>query len=89
MINNESQKFFDDAKLILEEHYPLFKNWLKKEINLELIYRASRDGWESNIFHQKCDNKGPTIVVVRSELGKIFGGYASISWDRSGNDKKD
>ena len=86
MINRRSKNkitnlrnFMTMADLLREEHYPLFKNWLKKEINLELIYRASRDGWESNIFHQKCDNKGPTIVLVRSELGKIFGGYASIS----------
>ena len=63
--------------------FSLFKNWLKKEINLELIYRASRDGWESNIFHQKCDKLGTKIVVIRSEFDRIFGGYASSSWDSS------
>ena len=47
---------------------------------MELIYRGSRDGSKANIFHNKCDNKGPTICLYRNEKGYIFGGYSSISW---------
>ena len=38
----------------------------------------------SKIFHQKCDNKGPTIILYRHINGYIFGGYSSISWSSSG-----
>ena len=41
---------------------------------MELIYRGSRDGTTSNIFHNKCDN----------EKGNIYGGYCPISWNSNG-----
>ena len=47
---------------------------------MELIYRGTRDGSNSNIFHNKCDNQGTTICLFKSEKGNIFGGYTSISW---------
>ncbi|CAG8523101.1 7312_t:CDS:2, partial [Paraglomus brasilianum] len=31
----------------------------------KLLYRGSRDGFSAKTFHSRCDNKGPTIVVVR------------------------
>ena len=30
---------------------------------MELIYRGSRDGTTANIFHNKCDNQGPMIIL--------------------------
>ena len=48
--------------------------------NMELLYRGTRDGDGSNIFHNKCDNQGPTICLCKNEKGNIFGGYSSISW---------
>ena len=53
----------------------------------ELIYRATRDGSDSNIFHNKCDNQGPTICLVQNDKGNIFGGFTSISWENSGSYK--
>ena len=47
---------------------------------MELLYRGTRDGSGKNIFHNKCDNQGPTIILCENEKGNIFGGYASISW---------
>ena len=47
---------------------------------MELIYRGTRDGSSSVIFHNKCDNQGPTICLFKNEKGNIFGGYTSISW---------
>ena len=40
--------------------------------------------WAKN-FHEKCDNKGPTITLYKNNNGFIFGGYASISWTSDGN----
>ena len=48
--------------------------------NLELVYRGTRDGSGYSVFHNKCDNKGPTICLCKNEKGNIFGGYSSISW---------
>ena len=34
----------------------------------------------SNVFHNKFDNKGESITLIKNEKENIFGGYASISW---------
>ena len=51
---------------------------------MELIYRGSKDGTTSKIFHNKCDNQGPTIILFKNEKGNIFGGYCPISWNSKG-----
>ena len=51
----------------------------------ELLYRGTKDGSKSEIFHNKCDNKGPTLCLYENERGNIFGGYASVSWKNEGN----
>jgi len=46
----------------------------------DLLYKASRDGWFPSTFHELCDDKGPTLVLAKSEHGHIFGGYAEKDW---------
>ena len=55
---------------------------------IELIYRGSRDGALSKNFHEKCDNQGPTITLIKNEKGNIFGGFSSVSWTSYGNYKQ-
>ena len=47
---------------------------------MELIFRGSRDGMTADNFHNKCDNNGKTITLIKNDKGNIFGGYASIPW---------
>lgn len=47
----------------------------------ELIYKASRDGSQAEVFHSKCDKFYPTLVVVYADGGKIFGCYSEIQWN--------
>jgi hypothetical protein len=54
------------------------------KVKLGLLFRASRDGWNVADFHQCCDGKGPTVVVVRSESGHVFGGATDSSWNSVG-----
>ena len=46
-----------------------------------LLYRASEHEFSSEAFHEQCDKKGPTIVVIRNEHNHVYGGYASVSWN--------
>ncbi|CAI2185010.1 1278_t:CDS:2, partial [Funneliformis geosporum] len=73
--------------------------WIDKKENLhyekkripykfDLLYRASRDGNTPAAFHQKCDNKGATIVIVKlTNSEQIIGGYNPIGWEGN-NDYK-
>lgn len=45
-----------------------------------LLYRVSRDGASPDTFHYLCDNKGPTISIIKTIDNYIFGGYNPISW---------
>jgi hypothetical protein len=62
-----------------------------RDFTCKLLYRASRDGWLSTDFHYKCDKKGPTVVIVKVDNGRLCGGYCSIGWKSEGrwqNDNK-
>ena len=34
---------------------------------MELLYRGARDGMSVDAFHNKCNNKGPTISLFKNE----------------------
>ena len=48
--------------------------------SVELIYRASKDGWSPLDFHRTCDGKGATLCLFRSSLGYLSAGYTSKPW---------
>ena len=79
-----NQPFKDSTILSTEHKQVLINNFLKEQLsgesNFVLIYRASRDGWHSSKFHALCDEKGPTVTVVKNG-NNIFGGYTEMSWD--------
>ena len=52
---------------------------------MQLLYRGTRDGMSADTFHNRCNNKGPTISLFKNENGYIFGGYASIDWTSYGD----
>jgi hypothetical protein len=55
--------------------------WMSNPIKSTiLLYKASNNGWNVNIFHQLCDNKGPTITIAKLQNGGIIGAYSPISW---------
>jgi len=60
---------------------------VSKEIGMP-IYVASYDGDGASDFHDNCDGKGPTVVIVESRTGYVFGGYMDVSWRSSGGKKK-
>jgi TLD len=63
--------------------------WLRGK-RFDLLYRGSRDGMTPAAFHEKCDGKGPTLVLIAGQSVwqrvSVFGGYASESWERGPED---
>lgn len=45
------------------------------------LYRASEDGFQASVFHQKCDNIPNTLTVIKSQNGFVFGGFTTKTWD--------
>ena len=60
-----------------------------KKFTFNLIFKGNVDGDEAKKFHEKCDNKGPTVTVCRALNGNKFGGYTPLSWKKDGCWQKD
>jgi len=81
----ESQPVFESSLIITNDtHQSALQSWLPPNVTCSLLYRASSDGYTPADFHRCCDNKGPTLVLIKS--GEyIFGGYTSKSWESPGS----
>ena len=61
----------------------------KSKIILNLLYKATIDSDKAEAFHKKCDPAKSTLVLVKSENGKRFGGYTTRDWRGNSVEKKD
>ncbi len=77
------KKAFNSDILTSWYHDSCITKWLK-EANAgsqpKLLFRASINGWSVNDFHSHCDRKGPTLTIIKTSEGYIFGGYNDQSW---------
>ena len=77
---NDSVILANDASKISQLNTWLLPHLQSSERSYwNLCYRASNHGWSSQTFHSYCDNKGPTVTIVRVGI-YIFGGYNDNSW---------
>ncbi|OWF38231.1 interferon-induced protein 44-like isoform X2 [Mizuhopecten yessoensis] len=44
------------------------------------LYSAKDNGCDAAIFHEMCDNRGPTLTLVYNTAGEVYGGFTSASW---------
>ena len=59
------------------------RRWInpnKKDFNIKLLFRMSRDGNQSSQYHNLCDNKDNLLTIIQTDQNKKFGGFASKSW---------
>lgn len=75
-----------DFKFIEKE---LFKNFNKNKIKLILKFSALKDGDTVQQFHNKCDNIGPNLSIVKTKENLIFGGFTMNNWSGLEINKKD
>jgi hypothetical protein len=65
-----------------DRHFAFLKPLLTtKPLSLPLLYKSSHHGPSASDFHVYCDYQGPTITIVKSSLGRLFGGFAEKSWN--------
>jgi len=70
------------SSLVSAINAKILEKWFtKKPKSFQLLYKGSKDGFQSNQFHSKCDKKGPTLTVIQSTKGNIFVGYNPKNWE--------
>ncbi len=85
-------KFLPGTRIVKHEYDPILKEWLGTsmkhlmffEYKWKLIFRASEHDYRARAFHECCDDKGPTLIIIKSTGGWIFGGYTTQSWKYDG-----
>ena len=82
-------KILNDLKI--EEFRFFGKNTFKHAKNIKkMLYRGSRDGFTFKAFHDRCDEKGPTISLFKlKHNGDCIGGYTSAQWSSDDRFKRD
>ena len=49
--------------------------------NIKMLYQATKHGDTSEDFKKHCNNKGPTLTIIKSENDEIFGGFTKSNWN--------
>ena len=98
-INNITLNKIDSLIINKYEELEFLENRLKynnilkdKNIIFKLLYRSSRDGSNTQTFHNKCDNIMGTLSIIKTTKGMRFGGYTEQYWNCGGSNgiyKKD
>jgi len=79
-----------DSVILSQDDMSRLHEWLSEETKWELCYRGSRDGFRAFNFHQKVDNvASPSLVVIKTTSGHVFGGYTSVGWSSRAGFHKD
>ena len=60
-------------------------NIKQKNINFNLLYRATRDGDNFNDFHSRVDNKNSTLTIIKTSIGSKFGVFLEVPFKQTNN----
>lgn len=47
-----------------------------------LLYYTGVDGWSLTTLLWRCDQHKPTIVLIKTKTGSVFGAYVSDEWHK-------
>jgi hypothetical protein len=81
-----------DSILINQKHLSIISSWIDGKngedidyiripYTFKLLFRATRDGFNNEKFHELCDNKGAIFVVISlPKSSNLIGGYNPLDW---------
>ena len=81
-----------NSSIIKENEFDFIELALKNRINkpilsIEKIYQATIDGGDPAIFHSNCDRIHNTLTFIKSAGNRRFGGFTSLFWESTKQDK--
>lgn len=57
---------------------------LQSNVKWRLLYRGSENKFNWSEFHDKCDDCKPTLMIVKTSDGSIFGRYTTANYASAG-----
>jgi len=78
-------KWNDSVLLTKADKKPMLRLFGQGGVKMTLLFRASKDGMTAQAFHTNCDNKGPTLILIKpANETHIFGGFYTGNWQGAG-----
>eukprot|EP01084_Bolivina_argentea_P256693 432271_1 len=76
-LDSEILEFVEERELLdmLEKHLEINEN---NKLQIELLYRSSKDGLTADSYHKHCNGKESTLCIIQSEFNNVFGFYTPI-----------
>lgn len=66
------------SEILNKSQQDMVINWLPgKASKINLLMNSNLDGDSTKTFMNKCKGKSPTLAVIQTTNGKIFGGYTT------------
>ena len=82
--NDDGEKVFN-SNIINQKEEKIIKSWFNTKIlSAELLYDTNTDGDSIDDFKKKCYGQFPTLILIRTDMGFMFGGYATTAWKDNG-----
>ena len=80
----DDDKIFN-SNIIKHKEEQIIKSWFNtKIISAELLYDTSTDGDTIEDFKKKCFGQNPTLILIKTDMGFLLGGYATTAWKEGG-----
>ncbi|CAF3730283.1 unnamed protein product [Adineta steineri] len=89
--DSKDETCFHGGNLLTIEQQQKLNEFLgENEAQWDLVYKAKRDGFRGVDFHRQCDEKGPTMTIIKSKAGGyLFGGYTAPVWSSDNGRRTD
>ena len=72
---------FTGSEILTNEAKDMLLNWLPRKPNkITLLMNSNKDGDSTKTFMDKCKGKCPTLAVIKTTNGYVFGGYTTQMW---------
>lgn len=83
-------KLEGNSSILETYHLERIWSWLPSRYkirNAEVAFSSEKDGYSLITFYQKANNvNGPSILVIKTDKGAIFGVYCSTKWQDNGEE---
>ena len=87
------ENLFNESKIINSiEDKQMLVNWISSKGNIKeinLLYRATDNGDDSETFFDRCSKMGPTLSLIKTKKEKVFGGFSKAEWIKKNKMIKD
>jgi len=72
------------SRILSSQEWELLSSWLPDRLRIKkpvCLFKTDTDGYSILTLYNKCKDDDETVLLVKSSVGEIFGGFVTTSWD--------